>query len=534
MVVLTAVILASAAVGSVAAQEEVSNANDLEDIRNDLDGDYVLVDDVDLSGTDNFEPIGVLEDPFTGTLDGNGYNITGLTIERLDDNGVGLFGDTGTGATIRNVTLKDVSVDGKQWVGALVGFNKGDVSDSYATGEVIADTRAGGLVGGNQGRITESYAEGTVTSADIIGGLVGRNEGEVSESYANASVAGFDSVTARDMGGLVGVNTGDIEDSYARGEVLGDEFIGGLVGASDGDIVGSYATGRVEGDTGTGGLVGELNFGGGGATLRDSYWDEQGTTQTQAVGTQSGSPTVTNVDGLQTNEMRGDSAETNMGGLEFTTTWATVTDPDDYPVLVWQVDGEVAPAEFNVTIDSTNSPVKEGETLEANVTVKNTGSAQGTQTVTAEASGIGSNMTIVSLRGNSLTRENFSIQTSAGDAGDYSLAVRSENDTATVMVTVESDGGSDLFTEPLPRFDNPPTNTQELNMTLYEDVNGDGDGLDPTEGVLWWSQLVQNPGDFSDLSKEQIDALDWNGDGSLSPADAVILWSEKVQAQAGS
>lgn len=92
-----------------------------------------------------------------------------------------------------------------------------------------------------------------------------------------------------------------------------------------------------------------------------------------------------------------------------------------------------------------------------------------------------------------------------------------------------------VFTEPLlPEFNSPPTNTQDLDPTLYEDVNGDGDGLDPSEAVLLWSQLVQSPEDFDDLTQAQVDALDWNNDGDLTSADAVILWSEKVQAQAGS
>jgi parallel beta-helix repeat protein len=95
---------------------------------------------------------------------------------------------------------------------------------------------------------------------------------------------------------------------------------------------------------------------------------------------------------------------------------------------------------------------------------------------------------------------------------------------------------SNLFTRPLPEFrprGAPPANTQELNTTLYEDVNGDGDGINPSEAVNWWSDLVQRPNDYDYLTQAQVDALDWNEDGILSPADAVILWSEKVQKQSG-
>jgi len=67
-----------------------------------------------------------------------------------------------------------------------------------------------------------------------------------------------------------------------------------------------------------------------------------------------------------------------------------------------------------------------------------------------------------------------------------------------------------------------------LDPNLFEDADGDGDGTDPTQAVTLWTQLVINEQDFDDLTQEQIDALDWNGDGQLTPADAVSLWTEQV------
>ena len=88
----------------------------------------------------------------------------------------------------------------------------------------------------------------------------------------------------------------------------------------------------------------------------------------------------------------------------------------------------------------------------------------------------------------------------------------------------------ELFAEPLPGFNDPPTNTGELDPNLYEDVNGDGDGLDPSQTVDFWTQLVINEEGFDDLTQEQVDALDWDGDGQLTPSDAVDLWTEQVLA----
>jgi len=218
--------------GTSRRQGEVSNAQELQEINEDLGGDYVLVDDIDASGIGNFEPIGSFDEPFTGSFDGNGHTVTGLTIDRDDEFDVGLFGAVGSGGTVENVGVEEADVFGEQWVGGIVGFNQGTVADSYATGEVFAEARVGTLVGGNEGTVTRSDATGEVTGVEIIGGLVGRNAGTVSESYADVSVAGFDleDSEVEDLGGLVGVNVGSISDSYATGEVVGDAFAGGLVG----------------------------------------------------------------------------------------------------------------------------------------------------------------------------------------------------------------------------------------------------------------------------------------------------------------
>ena len=94
----------------------------------------------------------------------------------------------------------------------------------------------------------------------------------------------------------------------------------------------------------------------------------------------------------------------------------------------------------------------------------------------------------------------------------------------------EAQDSDDLFTEPLPGFNNPPTNTGELDPNLYEDISGDSNGTDPSQTVTLWTQLVINEDAFDDLTQQQIDALDWDGDGQLTPSDAVDLWTQQVLA----
>jgi hypothetical protein len=120
------------------------------------------------------------------------------------------------------------------------------------------------------------------------------------------------------------------------------------------------------------------------------------------------------------------------------------------------------------------------------------------------------------------------------DASGSSFAValkvtndQGETDTATATVGAQP---KSLFDDPLPGFNNPPMNTQEIDSTLYEDVNADGDGLNPAQTVTLWTQFVINEDDFGDLTQQQVDVLDRDADGNLSPSDAVELWTQQVLA----
>ena len=217
---------------------------------------------------------------FTAIFEGNGHTISNLYINKPSTDYVGLFGYvSGSNAALRNIGLLEVEVMGKNWIGGLVGGSEGDISNSYATGAVMASAlgdapgivyrNAGGLVGGNSGDISNSYATASVTGDNNVGGLVGFNDdGTVSGSYATGAVAG----TGDNMGGLVGFNDdGTVSVSYATGAVAGtdlnSDYTGGLVGQNDGTISNSYATGAVTEKDAVGGLVG-WNDGG---TISNSY-----------------------------------------------------------------------------------------------------------------------------------------------------------------------------------------------------------------------------------------------------------------------
>ena len=280
---------------------QIAHPFHLKEMRDNLGSHFKLTKDLDLGQNWNFKPIGSQKKPFEGTFDGAGKTIRNLKIRRPDEDGVGLFGWTGKNAIIRNVKLEKINIQGKGFVGGLVGVNVdieiieaiigrtgksnggekeifkkfkdifvggnvgGKIEGSYVKGKVNGDWYVGGLVGynGKEGKIKGSYATGKVECRVNVGGLVGVNDGTIEASYATGKVQGNYGV-----GGLVGWNEkGTIEASYAKGKVNGSRWVGGLVGWNGGTIQTSYATGKVEGEGGVGGLVGD-NVG---ATIKTSY-----------------------------------------------------------------------------------------------------------------------------------------------------------------------------------------------------------------------------------------------------------------------
>jgi hypothetical protein len=184
---------------------EIRTWYDLDAIRNNLRGHHILMNDLDsttagygelasptANGGKGWEPIGpTCFVSFTGSFDGQGYEIRDLFINRSDECCVGLFGFVNLGGRIENVGVVNANVTGSldavyhgcDSAGSLVGANVGTVNNSYSIGSVTCEWAVGGLVGDNAGTVSNSYYSGNVTGNAWAGGLVGLNEGTVSNSY---------------------------------------------------------------------------------------------------------------------------------------------------------------------------------------------------------------------------------------------------------------------------------------------------------------------------------------------------------------
>lgn len=296
--------------------------HDLQGMQSDVSGDYYLENDLDAetpgfddyqSGT-GFDPVG----GFTGTFDGQGHIIDGLFIDRPAEDNVGLFGSV-DGGTIEEVGMANVYVSGKDFVGALVGWNQGGaVSRCFSTGEVHGDVYgAGGLVGyngdGPGGNITDCYSWSDVTTVSegygTTGGLVGFNadyggESVMTNCYATGTIVGTNNHT----GGLAGAN------HEAYGNCM---------------IYNSFATGDVSGYGETGGLVGNIWNDGGQVNC---WWNNHpGNPDHCYFGGDLGCTAVSNNESYFYNV-----SNTPMDVWDFDNIWSDQNDGQFFPILKWQ------------------------------------------------------------------------------------------------------------------------------------------------------------------------------------------------------
>jgi len=242
---LITVALIAGMVGCEPSPIKIQNWYDLDAIRDNLGGSYILMNDLDsttpgyeelasstANGGKGWQPIGAFNATFNGTFDGEGYEICDLFSNRPEEVPVGLFGYISERGVIKNLGVVNADVTGCIGVGGLVASNwRGLVSNSYFTGSVTGVQSVGGLVGWNEGTVSNSYSGGSITANYTAGGLVAFNDGggTVSNSYSTGSVTGYMGV-----GGLVAFNEGTLSNSYFTGSVTGYLGVGGLLAVNDG------------------------------------------------------------------------------------------------------------------------------------------------------------------------------------------------------------------------------------------------------------------------------------------------------------
>ena len=282
---------------------EVYNAEGLKNIAKLVnDGntgiDITLTGNIDLKGID-WTPIGKDDNKaYTGTFDGNGKTITGLTVTGSYKY-AGLFGDIDENGTVKNVVLEGVQItsdNSSGYAGGVAGDSWGTIENCSVSGSVSGTTFAGGVVGSQWGgSITGCNSSATVKGVIFAGGIAGETNSGVSLTgcYATDDVTvENDGTNNSHAGGVVGYNGGGtLTACYATGSVTGSGsgtiYVGGVTGSNNlGTLTACYHAKRnINGPNGTtGGVVGR-NFKGsmiGGGIITACYWGDNG--QEQGIG----------------------------------------------------------------------------------------------------------------------------------------------------------------------------------------------------------------------------------------------------------
>lgn len=295
---------------------QISNVTELQNMSADLNAHYVLINDIDASATktwnwngekyEGFEPIGYdtsLDSGFqgtrfTGSLNGNHYEIKSLYICQNQSYCVGLIGQMYRGGSIENISLDDVDISGYWGVGGLIGVSYGDCcKNCYVNGKVSGITHfVGGLMGQNrEGGIMNCTVTISIKGNNTIGGLVGitamdiincSSKGSVLGTSGVGGLTGLSSYFQRDseirncsfdgavygtsqVGGLVGKNQRtNVRGCSSKGEIYGlGQYIGGLIGYHESrEVIGCFSNCNVSGNAHVGGLVGDNSY-----WIRDSY-----------------------------------------------------------------------------------------------------------------------------------------------------------------------------------------------------------------------------------------------------------------------
>ncbi|MCS2915905.1 fimbrillin family protein [Bacteroides faecis] len=235
----------------------VYNANGLlawnEAAQKDRSINCTLTADIDLTGKD-WTPIGTSSgNSYTGTFDGGGHTITGLTVT-TNDQFVGLFGYLNSAGTVKNVVMEGIQITSNHMfgcTGGVVGYSWGTIENCSVSGSVSGTMCVGGVVGTQWvGSITGCSSSATVKGTVDVGGVAGQTDfgATLTACYATGNVTiEIDPIKDIAGGGLVGLNGEcSLLACYAIGNVTstgsgtGKVDIGGFLGENNSFVTACY------------------------------------------------------------------------------------------------------------------------------------------------------------------------------------------------------------------------------------------------------------------------------------------------------
>ena len=249
-----------------------------------LSYNFALKGDINASDVTDYEAIGGTTG-FTGTFDGRGNRIIGLTVDKVNGQNTanaGIFSTVGKGGVVKDVNIYSGTFTGTTTAGAVAGVNNGRIEGIVTFGNTVTSNgNAGGIVGinssgefkddANDGELTNGIYDvestGSViagSSSAVAGGLVGINDGGLANSFSDSAVTVATGVKldkdTTALGGVVGINNGNVQyvDSLGvtNGGATGSSNIGGIIGTNNGNMYSGYNESIVSGKDNVGGIIG--------------------------------------------------------------------------------------------------------------------------------------------------------------------------------------------------------------------------------------------------------------------------------------
>ena len=228
------------------AREETTTftsfSNLVKAIKQNLSGTYHLAASLNANEVElDPEAKSYIKGAFTGQLigekDGKQYAIYNLKKP--------LF-ETLSSATVEKLSLKNVSISGKDAIGSLAyeAQNGTKIKQVHVDGVLAGERGIGGLLAkAEQSSITESSFKGRIintyetTAAYNIGGLVGHLTGSralLTKSKATVAISSNTNSSDQTVGGLAGLVDQDaqIQDSYAEGDINNAKHFGRVAGVA--------------------------------------------------------------------------------------------------------------------------------------------------------------------------------------------------------------------------------------------------------------------------------------------------------------
>lgn len=182
----------------------------------------------------SWDPIGNSDNKYQGTFDGNGKTISNLYIN-VTSGYAGFFGYANEGGCIKNITFDNAKVKSTNddyCIGILVGAAGSCIENikTLVNCSVEGKNYVGGIVGMAKGNISNCENHAAVKGAVYVGGIAGWYDGS-DNSITSCANYGVVTGSGNNVGGMVGYfRSGTIQNSANYGNITGYEYVGNLIG----------------------------------------------------------------------------------------------------------------------------------------------------------------------------------------------------------------------------------------------------------------------------------------------------------------